>query len=156
MWPFKNSLSDTQHVPVSARQRRSLRWRLALLAFGLLLAVVLVGGWRYLKFRANTAGIEGIVGVWKHEKDDTIITLEFGSWVGHPFRPPHEVRFTSNKAGASGSGRGTYRAIDPGTLEMPAAAAHETVTIDSITSEKLVLSGGGTWKFNKTEFTRQK
>src|SRR5262249_25917850 len=30
----------------------------------------------------------------------------------------------------------------------------ETLTVDSLTSDTLVLSGGGTWKFNKTEFKR--
>jgi hypothetical protein len=28
-------------------------------------------------------------------------------------------------------------------------------TIDSLSTDKLVLSGGDTWKFDKTEFTKE-
>jgi hypothetical protein len=46
----------------------------------------------------------------------------------------------------------TYTVIDEKTLSL---GGGEKLTIDSISSEKLVLSGG-LWKFDRTEFTRQK
>jgi hypothetical protein len=48
--------------------------------------------------------------------------------------------------------------LDEKRLEMPHLGMTETekVTIDSLSTGKLVLSGGATWKFDKTEFTKEK
>src|SRR5262249_16138300 len=46
--------------------------------------------------------------------------------------------------------------VDAKKLELPKnnQPFEEVVTIDSLTKDKLVLSGGDTWKFAKTEFAR--
>jgi uncharacterized protein (TIGR03066 family) len=90
---------------------------------------------------------EAIAGKWKHEEKGATITLEFSG----------DQLIWSKKEGGSGpSGKGTFSLKDDRTLEIPklGAAFEEEVTIDSISDDKLVLSGGGTWRFAKTEFTR--
>jgi hypothetical protein len=163
MWPLKGSPTDPPHQqPGSAqppRQQASVRWRrIALVSLGLLLLVALVGGWAYLTFWADTAEYEGVV--WKRQEDNWIITVTFTRFfiVGN-----REVTFKKRLGtlpegeGPSASDSATYRVLDAKTLEMgtPPGKPPEKLTIDSITSQKLVLSGGP-WKFDKTEFTKQK
>jgi hypothetical protein len=72
--------------------------------------------------------------------------------VGNPV-----VKYTTTDGSASGSGAMTYTVHDAKTLELttPPGMPPEKLTINSITMEKLVLSGGP-WKFDKTEFTKLK
>jgi hypothetical protein len=67
--------------------------------------------------------------------------------VGNPV-----VKYTKTEGSASGRGSVTYTVLDQKTLSL---ASGEKLTIDSISSEKLVLSGGP-WKVGKTEFARKK
>jgi hypothetical protein len=132
------------------RRRASVRWRVvALVGLALLLMVVLLGGWAYFT-APDDGGLRGTV--WKHQKGKASITLEFsriGYIVGNPV-----VEYTTNEGSISGRGSVTYTVVDEKTLSL---AGGEKLTIDSISSEKLVLSGGlFLWKFDKTEFTRQK
>jgi len=152
MWGSSRSPGDTPHeglIGSDARTRwGSVRWRVvALVGLVLLLIVVLLGGWAY--FAAPEGG--GLRGtVWKHQKGNTTITLEFsrlGYIVGSPV-----IKFTTAEGSATGEGSVTYTVLDGKTMSLADGAQ---LTIDSITSEKLVLSGG-LWKFDKTEFTRQK
>jgi hypothetical protein len=46
----------------------------------------------------------------------------------------------------------TYTVVDEKTLDL---GGGEKLVVESISSDKLVLSGGP-WKFDKTEFTREK
>jgi hypothetical protein len=131
-----------------------IRWRLvACVTLGWLLIVALFGGLACLKYRdewlaaQQQIGLEGIVGTWKHEKDNTSITLK----VSAPmvvFSYP-KLKYDKTEGSASGSGEASFRVLDAKTLEI--GGGRETVTIDAITSEKLVLSG---WGFNKTEFSK--
>src|SRR5262245_44216890 len=145
MWPFKASSADPlPQQPGSAQppnNRRSVRWSLlVLISVGLLLLVALVGGWAYLTFWADTAAYEGVV--WQHQEKDWVITVEFTRilMVGN-----REVTFKRKLAnlpegeGPSARHSATYRVLDAKTLELstPPAAPPETLTIDSITSEKL-------------------
>jgi hypothetical protein len=126
----------------------------------LLLVVALLGGWTYLAFfRVDTAGLEGIYGEWKHEKDKMILTVEFRRGL---FQPSTSYKW--NREGAGGRGEATFTILDAKTLELGGGPDPPKLTIDSITSEKLVLSGGFPifgheqgWKsFDKTEFTKQR
>ena len=150
---FSMSLGDTAHQQSSFREprrrRASVRLRVvALVSVALLLIVALLGGWAYIA-APDDAGLRGTV--WKHQKGNARITLEFsrlGYLVGSPV-----VNYTKTE-GSAASGRGsvTYTVVDEKKLSL---ASGEKLTIDSISSEELVLSGG-LWKFDKTEFTRQK
>jgi hypothetical protein len=130
--------------------RGSRRWSLLLLIIVcLLLLIALVGGWAYLTFWADTAGTPAYVGVvWQRQEKDWVMTVEFTRYllVGN-----REVTFNREGKGNSERHSETYRVLDAKTLKI----GTQTLTIDSITSEKLVLSGGP-WKFDKTEFTKQK
>ena len=130
------------------RRRASVRWRVvALVGLALLLMVVLLGGWAYLT-APDDGGLRGTA--WEHRKGNARITLEFsrlGYIVGNPV-----VKYTKDEGGISERGSVTYTVVDKKTLSL---AGGEKLTIDSISSEKLVLSCG-LWQFDKTEFTRQK
>jgi hypothetical protein len=159
MWRSSSSLGDTLQEKSNVRdtrtRRASVRWRVvALVGLALLLIVALLGGWAYFA-APDDAGLRGTV--WKHQKGNASITLEFsrlGYLVGNPV-----VKYTITDGSASGGGSVTYTIVDEKTLSL---ASGEKLTIDRISSEELVLSGGlgkGTpmpWKFDKTEFTRQK
>jgi uncharacterized protein (TIGR03066 family) len=85
-----------------------------------------------------------LVGKWKHEKDENIIILEFTK---------DRVTFSNEKPNFSG--QGDYAVLDGKTLELPGdKGAEDKVTVDSISDDKLVISGGSSWKFKKTEFKR--
>jgi hypothetical protein len=92
---------------------------------------------------------EALVGKWKHEKGKTLITLEFTA---------DTLRYRNTTPGAGPPGETPYKVLAEKTLEMPhlGRSGTETVTIDSLSADKLVLSGGDTWKFDKTEFTKEK
>jgi len=60
------------------------------------------------------------------------------------------VRYTTSQGSATGRGSVTYTVLDDNTLSL---AGGEKLTIDSISSERLVLSGGP-WKLDKTEFRK--
>ncbi len=164
MWAFEHPLGGTPHQqadPAQPPRHRAFRRRLiGLVSLGLLLLVALLGGWAYLAFfRVNTAGLEGIFGEWKHEKNKMILTVEFRRGLFGPY-----TSYKWNRDGASGSGEATFTVIDSKTLALEGGPG--TITIDSFTNEKLVLSGqefgdlgwpGGILKnFDKTEFTKQK
>jgi hypothetical protein len=149
----------------------------ALVGLAFLLLVAVLGGWAYLA-SPDDGGLRGTV--WKYEKGDVCITLEFsrlGYIVGNPV-----VKYTTAEGSARGSGEMTYTVLDGKTLSLasgqqggsgptvgppspggPAAptptraapGAAQTLTIDSMSNERLLLSGGP-WKLDKTEFTRQK
>jgi hypothetical protein len=90
-----------------------------------------------------------LLGKWKHENGKTVITLEFTA---------DKVSYRNNRPDAGPPGETPYKVLDDKTLEMPhlgVAPLTEKVAIDSLSAEKLVLSGGGTWKFDKTAFTKQ-
>ena len=145
-------LGDPQdHRPGShnARGRRaSARWRVvALVGLSLLLIVALLISWAYMA-APDDGGLGGTV--WKHQKGNGSITLEF-SRLGYSLGNP-VVNYTESEGSASGRGSVTYTVLDEKTLSL---ASGEKLTIDSISSEEMVLSGGP-WKFNKTEFARQK
>jgi hypothetical protein len=119
----------------------------ALVGLALLLIVALLGGWAYLT-APDDVGLRGTK--WKHRKGTTTITLEFsrlGYIVGSPV-----VKYTKTEGSARGSGSVTYTVLDQKTLSL---ASGEKLTIDSLSGEELVLSGGP-WKFDKTEFAREK
>jgi hypothetical protein len=101
--------------------------------------------------KADTSNTkEMLVGKWKHEKDKTVITLEFAA---------DKLSYRNNRLDAGPPGETPYKVLDDKTLEMPqlgVAPLIEKVTIDSLSADKLVLSGGDSWKFDKTEFTKQK
>ena len=162
MWPFKVSSPDLPHQQADSapppENRSSERWRLvALISLALFLLLALLGGWAYLTFWAGAA-YEGVV--WQRQDNDSIITVEFRRIfiVGN-----REVTFQRRLAtlpegeGPSARHSATYTVLDAKTLELSTAPGTppEKLTIDSITREKLVLSGGP-WKLDKTEFTRQK
>ena len=132
-----------------ARRRRGSGRRRVLASVGLalLLIVVLLGGWAYLT-APDDGGLRGTA--WTHQQGNATITLEFsrlGYIVGNPV-----VKYTTTEGSTSGRGSVTYTVLDEKTLSL---ASGEKLTIDSISSEELVLSGGP-WKFDKTEFTRHK
>jgi hypothetical protein len=98
-----------------------------------------------------------ILGKWKHEKDKTLITLEFTKDKINP--TSDKLSYRNNRPGSGPPGEAPYKVLDDKTLEMPKLGevpTTEKVTIDSLSSDKLVLSGGDTWKFDKTEFTKEK
>ena len=146
------SLGDTTDQRSSLRyprrRRASVRWRVVALAgLALLLIVALLGGWAYIA-APDDGGLRGTV--WKHQNGNASITVEFsrlGYIVGNPV-----VKYTKTEGSASGRGSVTYTVLDEKTLSL---ASGEKLTIDSISSEDLVLSGGP-WKLDKTEFTRHK
>jgi hypothetical protein len=152
MWRFSYSLGDTPHQQLSLREprrrRASVRWGVvALVGLALLLIVALLVGWSYLA-APDDAGLMGTV--WKHKKGNATITLEFsrlGYIVGNPV-----IKYTTAEGSPSGQGSVTYTVPADKTLSL---ASGEQLTIDSVSSEKLVLSGGP-WKLDKTEFERQK
>ena len=87
--------------------------------------------------------------MWKHQKGNASITLEFsrlGYIAGNPV-----IKYTTTEGMATGRGSVTYTVLADKTL---ALASGEQLTIDSKSSEKLVLSGGP-WKLDKTEFECQ-
>jgi uncharacterized protein (TIGR03066 family) len=93
----------------------------------------------------SSQAAEQIKGKWKCEKDGAVITLEFG-----------DKATGSWKYGSSGpSFQGTYSVIDDKTLEIPkfGGGAEEKVKIESLSGDKLVLSGfsykSGTYEFAK-------
>jgi hypothetical protein len=132
-----------------ARGRRvAVRWRVvALVGLTLLLIVALLISRAYIA-APDDGGLRETV--WKHQKGNGSITLEFsrlGYILGNPV-----IKYTSTEGSASGRGSVTYTALDEKTLSL---ASGEKLTIDSLSSEELVLSGGP-WKLNKTDFARQK
>jgi hypothetical protein len=152
MRQFRRSLGDTVHYQSGweePRRRQALVcWRvLALVGLALLLIGALLVGWAYIA-APDDAGLRGTV--WTHNKGNATITLEFnrlGYIVGS-----RVIRYTTAGGSASGGGSVTYTFLDDKTLSL---ASGEKLTIDSISSENLVLSGG-LWQFDRTEFTRQK
>jgi hypothetical protein len=119
----------------------------ALVGLTSLLIVALLISWAYIA-APDDGGLRGTM--WKHQKGDGSITLEFsrlGYIVGNPV-----VKYTRTEGSASGRGSVTYTVLDEKTLSL---AGGEKLTIDSIGSEELVLSGGP-WQFDRTEFARQK
>ena len=152
MWRFINMQGNTPHQELRFRERHrrraSVRWRVvALVGFAFFLIVALLVGWAYIA-APDDAGLRGTV--WKHKKGNASITLEFsrlGYIVGN-----RVIKYTTAEGGASGGGSVTYTVIDDKTLSL---ASGERLTIDSLSREKLVLSGGP-WKLDKTEFERQK
>ena len=152
MWRFINTQGNTPYQELRLRERHrrraSVRWRVvALVGFAFLLIVALLVGWAYIA-APDDAGLRGTV--WKHKKGNASITLEFsrlGYIVGN-----RVIKYTTAEGGASGGGSVTYTVVDDKTLSL---ASGEQLTIDSKSSEKLVLSGGP-WKLDKTEFEREK
>lgn len=92
---------------------------------------------------------EQLLGKWKHEKGKTVITLEF---------TPEKLSYRNNRSDAGPPGETPYKVLDEKTLEMPhlGRTGTEKVTIDSLSADRLVLSGGDSWKFDKAEFTKEK
>lgn len=152
MWRSSRSRGETLHEgaigSVVRRHRGSVRWRvLASVGLALLLIVAVLGGWGYLT-APEDGGLRGTV--WKQQKGNSTITLEFsrlGYIVGNPL-----IKYTTAEGSATGRGSVTYTVLPDNTLSL---ASGEQLTIDSKSSEKLVLSGGP-WKLEKTEFERQK
>ncbi len=145
MWPFRSSSADPSHPQPGSAQQPRHRVLVALVCLALVL--ILLGGWAYIA-APDEAGLRGTA--WKHRSAKGTITLEFtrlGYIVGNPV-----VKYTTSEGGVEGSGSMTYVVLDPKTLSL---AGGQRLTIDSISSDNLVLSGGP-WKFNKTEFTKQK
>jgi hypothetical protein len=113
----------------------------------LLLIVALLIGWAYIA-APDDAGLRGTV--WRHQTVNPTVTFEFsrlGYIVGNPV-----LKYTTTEGSASRRGSVTYTVLDAKTLSL---ASGEQLTIDSMSGEKLVLSGGP-WKLDKTEFERQK
>jgi hypothetical protein len=119
----------------------------AFVGLALLLIGALLVGWAYIA-APDDARLRGTV--WTHNKGNATITLEFsrlGYIVGS-----RAIRYTTAEGSAGGGGSVTYTVLDNNTLSL---ASGEKLTIDTISSEKLVLTGG-LWQFDRTEFTRQK
>jgi hypothetical protein len=113
----------------------------------LLLIVVLLSAWAHFT-APDDGGLWGTV--WKYQKGNATITLEFsrlGYVVGNPV-----IKYTTAEGSATGRGSVTYTVHADKTLSL---ASGERLTIDSKSSETLVLSGGP-WKLDKTEFEREK
>ena len=149
MWPFKRSSRDPTHQQAGTAEpaRPRPRWRLAVLVSLALLVVAFLGV--FSADRAFWAGDDRLTGtVWKHQNDDATIAVEFGR-LGHIVGSP-VVRYTTSQGSATGRGSVTYTVLDDNTLSL---ASGEKLTIDSISSERLVLSGGP-WKLDKTEFRK--
>ena len=149
MWPFKRSPRDTTHQQAGTAEpaRPRPRWRLFVLVSLALLVVAFLGV--FWADRAYWAGDDRLTGtIWKHQHDDATIVVEFGRLgyiVGSPV-----VRHTTSQGSATGRGSVTYTVLDDNTLSLASA---EKLTVDSISSERLVLSGGP-WKLDKTEFRK--
>jgi hypothetical protein len=91
-----------------------------------------------------------LLGKWKHEKDNAVISLEFTA---------DRLSYRNSRPNAGPPGETPYKVLDDKTLEMPrlgVAPLTEKITIDSLSADRLVLSGGESWKFDKTEFAKQK
>ena len=152
MWPFKRSRRDTTHQqagPAEATRSRSLdRWRLVVLVSLALLLVASLGVfWADRTFWVGDDRLTGTV--WKHQDDNATVILEFGRLgyiVGSPV-----VKYTTTEGSVSGHSSVTYTVLDDKTLSL---ASGEKLTIDNISSERLVLSVGR-WKLAKTEFNKQ-
>jgi uncharacterized protein (TIGR03066 family) len=122
--------------------------------FGLMLPACLLLALAPLGCGKNEADKDGdskvaelIRGKWKYQAKGFGMTLEFSA-----------DQVTGKRLNADGSGpswQGTYKIVDDHTLEWPKPGelGEEQVTIDSISMDKLVLSGGVT-KLDKAEFTR--
>jgi hypothetical protein len=153
MWPFKRSRRDTTHQQAGsaepARPRARGRWRLVALGSLILLIVTVLGVfWADRTFWAGDDRLTGTV--WTHQNDKATLVLKFGRlgyFVGSPV-----VRYTTTEGSASGRASVTYTVLDDKTLSL---ASGEKLTINKISSEQLVLSGGP-WKLDKTEFKKQK
>ena len=100
-----------------------------------------------------TGGVTGggkaselILGKWVCQKGDTTITLEFSA---------DKVEGKWKSDGSGPSMNGTYKVLDESTVEMPkfAGGFEEKVKIESISKDKLVLSGFS-HKAGSYEFTR--
>jgi hypothetical protein len=117
-----------------------------LLSLGLLIVAFLAVFW---VDRTIWAGDDRLTGsVWKHQNGNATVTLEFGRLgyiVGSPV-----VRYTTTEGSAKGRGSVTYRVLDDKTLSL---ASGEKLTIENISSDQLVLSGGP-WKLDKTAFKK--
>ena len=152
MWPFKRSRRDTTHQQArpaeAARPRFRDRWRLVVLvSLALLLVASLSVFWVDRTFWVGDDRLTGTV--WKHQLDDATIVVEFGRLgyiVGSPV-----VKYSTTEGSATGRGSVTYTVLDDNTLFL---ASGEKLTIDNISSERLVLSVGR-WKLDKTEFNKQ-
>ena len=153
MWPFKRAQRDTTHQQpgsvAPARPRVRGRWRpIVLITLALLIGAFLGA---FCVDRMLWAGDDRLTGtIWRHQDDKATVTIEFGRlWhvLGNPV-----VRYTRTEGSASGRGSVTYRAADEKTLSL---AGGKNLTIDNLSNEQLILSGGD-WKFDKTEFRRQR
>ena len=152
MWPLKRSRRDTTHQQArpaeAARPRFRDRWRLVVLvSLALLLVASLSVFWVDRTFWAGDDRLTGTV--WKHQDDNATVILEFGRLgyiVGSPV-----VKYTTTEGSVSGHSSVTYTVLDDKTLSL---ASGEKLTIDNISSERLVLSVGR-WKLDKTEFNKQ-
>ena len=149
MWPFKRSRRDTTHQQAGTAEpaRPRPRWCLGGLVSLALLVVAFLGV--FSADRAYWAGDDRLTGtVWTHQHDDVTIVVEFGRLgyiVGSPV-----VSYRTSQGSATGRGSVTYTVLDDNALSL---ASGEKLTIDSITSDRLVLSGGP-WKLDKTEFRK--
>jgi hypothetical protein len=149
MWPFNRPPRDTTHRQAATAEpaRPRPRWRLFVLVSLALLVVALLGMfWADMAFWAGDGRLTGTV--WKHEQDDATIVVEFGRRgyiVGSPV-----MRYMTSRGSATGCGSVTYTVQYDNTLTL---ASGDKLTIDSISSERLVLSGGP-WKLDKTEFRK--
>ncbi len=155
MWMKSHYATNTnpQELPAIQGELRGIRDELSLQRnpsprVGPFQPVAIPGGFPPRGDAANTRQL--LLGKWKHEKDNTVITLEFTA---------DKLSYRNNRPDAGPPGETPYKVLDEKTLEMPklgVAPLTEKVTIDSLLADKMALSGGESWKFDKTEFTKEK
>jgi hypothetical protein len=90
------------------------------------------------KDKATKEVEELILGKWQHEKGNTLSTLAFAAG---------RVKIVRETNGIGWSKTDSYRVVNSKTLGLPnlgESFEEEEVTIDSVTKDRLVLSGGQT------------